>query len=108
MPDESAVRKWATLRTTTALVRSTRAHARAMQAEHYADEVIEIVDTDPDPVRARIRMDDRKWVSSKLAPKKYGGKIETENRTRVATDNPLAALMERIATSGNKIYDRRS
>jgi hypothetical protein len=57
---------------------------------------------------ARLRCDNRKWIASKMQPKKYGDKLETENRTKVATDNPLAALMESIAKSGNKVYDRRS
>jgi hypothetical protein len=86
-------------------VTSTR--AREAQAEHYADEIIEIVDTDPDPVRARIRMDARKWVSSKLAPRKYGDKIETENKTTVTTDDPLTALLREISSSGERIYDPR-
>ena len=58
----------------TAFVTNTR--ARAVQADHYADEIIEIVDTETDPVRARVRMDGRKWVASKLAPRKYGDRID--------------------------------
>lgn len=46
--------------------------ARARQADRSADEIVVIADTDPDPQRARNRMDARKWHSSKLAPKKYG------------------------------------
>jgi hypothetical protein len=36
------------------------------------DEVISIADTDPDPKNARVRIDARKWLFEKLAPKKYG------------------------------------
>ena len=56
---------------------------------------------------AKLAIDTRKWIASKHAPKKYGDKLETENRTRVATEDPLTALMESIAKSGNKIYDPR-
>src|ERR1041384_5256775 len=87
MPSNNAVRKWATQDHEGFGAKYAR--ARAMQAEHYAGEIIEIVDSDPDPVRARNRMDARKWVSSKLAPKKYSDKVEAENRTTVATDDPL-------------------
>lgn len=52
------------------------ARAREIQAEHYADEVIEISDTEEDPHRARVRCDSRKWAASKLAPKKYGDRLE--------------------------------
>ena len=79
-----------------------------MQADHYADEIIEIVDTETDPVRARVRMDGRKWVASKLAPKKYGDKLETENRTTLNTADSLTALLQRIAGEGTKVYDPQS
>jgi hypothetical protein len=55
------------------------AHAREAQASFYADEMVEIVDTEIDPARARVRMDARKWVASKLAPKKYGDRVTQEH-----------------------------
>jgi hypothetical protein len=51
---------------------------------------------------AKLAIDTRKWIASKHAPKRYGDKIETENRTRVATDDPLAALMKRTASGAGK------
>lgn len=68
------------------------ARAREAQADHYLDEIVEIsdqsaLDTEIDPAsgnevtnheviqRARLRVDTRKWVMSKLAPKKYGDKL---------------------------------
>ena len=64
--------------------RGQYAHAREAQAEHYADQIVEIADQydtandikTPDTVqRARLRIDARKWAASKLAPKKYGDKL---------------------------------
>ena len=72
------------------------AHAREQQAEFYANEIIDIADEEPkhfvpDPdggeseridsagiQRNRLRVDARKWVASKLLPKKYGDKIQQE------------------------------
>jgi len=65
------------------------ARARESQADHYVDEIIEIADapnatTNPltgevevrDAQRDRLRVDARKWIASKLAPKKYGDKMD--------------------------------
>ena len=38
---------------------ATRTRAREVQADHFADEIIAIVDTEPDANRARVRMDGR-------------------------------------------------
>lgn len=53
------------------------ARARAKQADFFADEMIVIADTEPDPQVARVRIDARKWHASKTAPKKYGEKLDT-------------------------------
>lgn len=55
------------------------ARARERQADHYASEIIEIADIEEDPQRARVRIDARKWVASKLLPKKYGDRQEIEH-----------------------------
>lgn len=68
------------------------ARARESQVEHYAEEILEIADdgrndtyekedgtqaTNQDVIaRSRLRVDTRKWLMSKLAPKKYGDKLE--------------------------------
>lgn len=54
--------------------------------------------------RSRLRIDTRKWLMSKLLPKKYGEKIQTELSGAIKTDNgidlskysegELAALIE--------------
>ena len=52
------------------------ARARTLQAEHYADEIVRIADSAIDPQKARLQVDARKWVASKLLPKKYGDKVD--------------------------------
>lgn len=54
--------------------------AREVQADVLADEIIEIADTEPDPNRARVMIDARKWLASKLRPKKYGDRVELDHR----------------------------
>lgn len=70
------------------------ARAKEEQAEALADEIVAIADdktgdtvvTDDGReiansefiARSRLRVDARKWVASKLKPKKYGDKVQTE------------------------------
>lgn len=54
--------------------------AREAQAETHADRIIEIADdADIDAHHKRIMVDARKWVASKLKPKRYGDKAEVEH-----------------------------
>jgi hypothetical protein len=74
--------------------RKQYAHARELQADALFDESLDIADDMerdlvPDEKeetvvrgngvavqRARLRVDTRKWMASKLAPKRYGDKLE--------------------------------
>ncbi len=72
--------------------RGQYAHAREMQADALFDEALEIADAasgdwavdkdgkktlDHEHVsRSRLRVDTRKWAAGKLAPKRYGDKIQ--------------------------------
>jgi len=53
--------------------------AREVQADVLADEIIEIADTEPDAQVARNRIDARKWLASKLRPKKYGDHLKLDH-----------------------------
>lgn len=74
-PDANTVRRWLIEHEA---FRAQYASARTDQAEGYAAEIVEIADTDKDPQRARVRVDARKWVASKLLPKVYGEKLAHE------------------------------
>ncbi len=54
------------------------ARAREEQAEHLAEEIVNIADTCTDPHKARLQIDARKWYAAKLAPKKYGDKLDLD------------------------------
>lgn len=45
--------------------------------------------------RSRLRVDTRKWLMSKLAPKKYGDKLDLNHDT--PKDSPLAQLFAQVA-----------
>jgi hypothetical protein len=78
------------------------ARAREAQAEHYAEEIVQIADTEADPQRARVRVDARKWTASKLLPKRYGDRVELEHSGSIQTvsdeqlEKRLAELMARL------------
>jgi hypothetical protein len=54
------------------------ARAKQIQVESFADEIINLSDSaDRETYNvARLQVDTRKWLLSKLIPKKYGDKVE--------------------------------
>jgi hypothetical protein len=55
------------------------ARARQLQAEGWAEQIVDVSDaaTDRDSAQvAKVRIDARKWVAAKLIPKKYGDRID--------------------------------
>lgn len=102
--------------------REQYAHAREAQAEALFDEIIEIADTpqigqktvskatgveitEADMIEhRRLQVEARKWIASKLAPKKYGDKIEHDLKSSDGSMTPkdtsaavLAALQRKHA-----------
>ena len=93
MPDRTTVFRW--LRTHDEF-RSQYARAKEEAADALADEMLDIADDGSNDwmethhrdnvgwqengeamQRSRLRVDTRKWIASKLKPKKYGDKIDT-------------------------------
>lgn len=71
MPAESTVRLWATEDRNGFSAQYTR--AREAQMDALAEDLLEIADDDDADVnRARLRVDTRKWLMSKIAPKRFG------------------------------------
>lgn len=83
-----------------------------LQADFYADEIIEIADNSAVPYeRARLQIDARKWLASKLKSKAYGDKIahiggdETDNPIRYVDEadaftRRIMAIAPRVAADG--------
>lgn len=105
MPDKTTVLRWLSLH---ADFRTQYAHAREMQTEFWAEEILDIADdgsndtyvdekgnerVDHDVVnRSKLRVDTRKWLMSKLAPKKYGDKIELGGSVGIRHEDALKQL----------------
>jgi hypothetical protein len=52
--------------------------ARAEQADYYAELIVDESYSSHDAAIGRLRVDALKWAASKMAPKKYGEKIEID------------------------------
>lgn len=90
MPNKSTVLRWLDAEGAQSF-RDQYARAREAQADLLAEQIIQIADdgtndtqvddegnvrVDQDVIaRSRLRVDARKWLASKMAPKKYGDKI---------------------------------
>lgn len=65
------------------------AHAREAMIESMADKILEIAESPADSAvevqRRRLELDARKWLLSKVAPKKYGDSVRIEG----SDDSPL-------------------
>lgn len=78
-------------------------HARELQADFYFEEILEISDgsegdtyedekgnirTDHEVVnRSRLRVDTRKWMVARLAPKKYGDQAAGSEAMQITVNN---------------------
>jgi hypothetical protein len=85
----------------TAERRELYAHAREGQARALADETLEISDaaTNEGERVARLRVDTRKWLASKLLPKEYGDRLEVSGTfanldVRQLTDDQVRRLAD--------------
>jgi hypothetical protein len=104
MPGKSTVMRWLDAN---ASFRDQYARAREAQADYWAEEIIEISDngendtykdsdgherTNQDVIaRSRLRVDTRKWLMARMAPKKYGDKITQE--VTGADGSPLVPII---------------
>lgn len=100
--------------------------ARELQAENFADEMNDIADDGSNDYmenvddqgavigyklngehiqRSKLRIDTRKWIASKLKPKKYGDKIEVENSGSIEHKHSIGEMTDEqlanIASAGS-------
>ena len=95
LPAESTIRLWDTEDREGFSARY--AHARNRMLDAWADQIVDIADTEnaDDVQRARLRVDVRKWLLSKLRPAEYGPppplSLNIDASTKIAT---IAQLMQ--------------
>lgn len=77
------------------------ARAREVQAEILAEDIINLADAAVEEgaavAKARLQVDARKWYASKMAPKRYGDRIQHDQKITITdlTDEELdKRLME--------------
>lgn len=118
MPAKITVLKWLSRNEDFA---AQYAHARVLQAEVRAEEILAIADDGSNDTyededgnvrvnndvvqRSKLRVDSRRWLMAKMAPKKYGDRLELtgsiEHRYANMTDEELDALIgEKLAALG--------
>ncbi len=107
MPDKAIILRWLADKKK-ADFRDQYAHAREMQADALFDEALEIADdvsgdwsTDKDGKKvldheniqpSRLRVDTRKWAAGKMAPKKYGDKLDLGGSIGIRHEDALGEL----------------
>jgi hypothetical protein len=99
--------------------REQYAQAKSESADALVEEMIDIADDGTNDFieiedgvkfnsehvqRSRFRVDTRKWIASKLKPKRYGERLDMNHG--VQPDNPLAALIQSI--QNNSMLIRQS
>lgn len=103
MPGKTTVLRW--LRENDGF-RTQYARAREDQADAFADDILEIADdgrrdyvpdedgrevVDHDHInRAKLRVETRKWLMGKMAPKKYGDRLQLANDP----ENPIGNMTD--------------
>jgi hypothetical protein len=113
MPSKTTVMRWLAKYPE---FRDQYASAREAQADYYAEEIIEISDDATNDwmkrnrgegeseevenkevlARSRLRVDTRKWLMARMAPKKYGDKLDIDQKTTHEVGNSVADLMKAI------------
>ena len=89
-PNASTVFRWLSANET---FREQYARAREAQSEVMAQEMLDIADKSTGDVqRDKLRIDTRKWLASKLKPKKYGDKMELNGNA----DAPLQVVVRKF------------
>lgn len=122
MPAMSTVFRWLAANES---FREQYARAREAQADAFGEDIIDIADDatndwmlrrqGEDTVevinsehisRSKLRVDARKWLMSKMAPKKYGDRIDSNIKHEHGVSDPLMQLLSEVAQRGRRIHDR--
>ena len=89
LPDRVTVYRWLEEHVE---FRNEYARARRLQADHFADQIVDLADAAEDYNKARLQIDARKWTAAKLRPNRYGERVVNELTGKDGT--PLSGLGE--------------
>jgi hypothetical protein len=79
------------------------AQARQAQADALFEEILEIADCDEgDTARARLKIDTRKWLAAKIAPRRYGDQAAPAGSAaaEMTPEQRRARIAELVAKAG--------
>jgi len=87
------------------------ARATETRADNIFEEILQIADDQEDDVyvdedgnektnhnvinRSRLRVDSRKWMVGKMVPKKYGDKLQTENKNEHTGEITITRIIKK-------------
>ena len=83
------------------------ARARELQQDREAGKIVVIADEADDAAIARLRIDSRKWRAAKMAPKKYGDRLDLNHSGSLQQlsdeqlEARLAELLRKAAGEGS-------
>ncbi len=70
--------------------------AQEQHSDALIDEAGEIVDTELNPQRAKVRADHRSWIASRLCRNKWGDKLEIHQHATLDISDALQAAIKRM------------
>jgi hypothetical protein len=114
MPHQRTMKRWLAEKPT---FQERYAQAKEEMAEHFAEEILEIADDGSNDwierevesgkiikvvdhehiARSRLRVDTRKWLMSKLLPKKYGERLDVNTHIDLVARLSAMTPAERLA-----------
>lgn len=103
LPDRTTIYDWLRKHESFA---NQYAQARAEQADYYAELIVDESYSSHDAQIGRLRVDALKWAASKMAPKKYGEKIEIETAQPLTLSFQLPSRQaEQVTLEDNKTLE---
>lgn len=104
MPDKATVFRWLAKHDA---FRDQYARAQEDRTAALAEDILEIADegNEEDVQRAKLRIDARKWLMSKMAPKRYGDKTEIDHKSSDGSMTPVNVVERVIVRADPKTPD---
>lgn len=93
MPPATTWYRWATNHP---WISAAMAQAREIRADQAADEVMTVADTEPDPQRARVKVEARKWYAGVMNRQRYGNQVDVNVTNQIDVKGALNQARQRL------------